>query len=467
MTDQLIGFALFWGVWMVVPMLIDGVTALAYLSAAIKAKAGSSPRGVSLPLKDFPLVSIIIPAYNGAEVLPACLKAIREQSYPHDRIEVLIIDNLSTDGTRSVIAREQERRFAGTINLTSLPYRGKSGALNAGIHQARGELIFNVDADTMLDRDAVYEMARAFEQDEKLAAATGSVEVLPPDRDPITGEHLEIHPLRYMIGQAEFMEYYEGFRIGRQYQSQTQSLFTLAGAFSAFRREVMLRTFMYDRRTVSEDTDLTFFIGAHFPELNVRAIAPAVVYVHPTASLQDLYAQRLRWQRGQLEVASLYPEFDRHPFRIRGLAISKALLVDHTLAFPRVVWTFLLPFMFLLGYPIEVVVTATLALYLIYILVEGLYMGVAYWVAEGEARSRIRRLWWLAAFMPAYRWIVFWFRFSGFLSVLKDPKQWRSRDPLTETYYGARHLGTLLVTFMTQSFLPRLAALLGSVVRLR
>jgi hypothetical protein len=123
--------------------------------------------------------------------------------------------------------------------------------------------------------------------------------------------------------------------------------------------------------------------------------------------------------------------------------------------------------MFLLGYPVEVVVTATLALYVIYIGVEMLYMGVAFWVAEGEAKARLRRLWWMPLFMPAYRWLVFWFRFSGFLSVLKDPKQWRTRDPITESFYGARHLATMMMTFLTQSFLPRLAALIGGVVRLR
>lgn len=467
MTDQLVGFALFWGVWMVVPLLIDGVTAIAYFSAAIRARAGRSPVGPEKPLKNYPLVSIIIPSYNGAADLPVCLKAIREQSYPANKIEVLVVDNRSSDDTRAVMAREQERPFEGSINVISLPYRGKAGALNAGIHHSRGDLILNVDADTALDEHALYEMARAFEEDEKLAAATGSVDVLPPDIDPLTGEHREVHPLRYAMAQAEFVEYYEGFRIGRQYQSQTDSLFTLAGAFSAFRREVMLRTFMYDQRTVSEDTDLTFYIATHFPDLRVKAVASSIVYVHPTPSLKQLYAQRVRWQRGQIEVAAMYPQFERHPFRLRGLSVVKSLIVDHTLAFPRVVWTFLLPFMFLLGYPLEVVISATLGLYLIYVGVEALYYLVALWVSEGEPRSRLWRLWWMPVFMPLYRWTTFWFRFSGFLAAVKEPKQWQAKDPLSESYYSARRMSTLALTFLTQSFMPKLAAIIGGVVRFR
>lgn len=467
MTDQLVGFALFWGVWMVVPLLIDGVTAVAYLSAAIRAAVKRVPLNKRGPLKGFPLISIIVPAYNGGNVLPICLKAIREQTYPGASIEVLVIDNRSTDNTRAVMAREQELPFAGTINMISLPYKGKAGALNAGIHHSRGELILNVDADTALAKDAIYEMARAFEQDENLAAATGSVEVSPPDRDPLTGEPREVHPLRNAMAQAEFVEYYEGFRIGRQYQSQTNSLFTLAGAFSAFRRDVMLRTFMYDQRTVSEDTDLTFYIAMNFPEKRVRAIADAIVYVHPTPSLKQLYAQRVRWQRGQIEVAAMYPELERHPFRLRGISIAKSLLVDHTLAFPRVVWTFLLPFMFLLGYPVEVVITATLGLYLIYVGVEALYYIVALWVSEGEPRKRLLSLWWIPVFMPLYRWTTFWFRFSGFLSVLKEPKQWQARDPLSESYESLRRMAAVALTFVTGSFMPKLAALIGGVVRFR
>ena len=103
----------------------------------------------------------------------------------------------------------------------------------------------------MLDPEAILEMVRAFELDPNVAAATGSIEVLPADVDPRTGEHVNIHPLKFLMAEAEFLEYYAGFRIGRQYQSQTKSLFTLAGAFSAFRRDVLLKTFLYDDSTVS------------------------------------------------------------------------------------------------------------------------------------------------------------------------------------------------------------------------
>ncbi|MEX0762941.1 MAG: glycosyltransferase [Dehalococcoidia bacterium] len=467
MTDQVLGFVLFWGVWLFVPMLIDGVTAVAYFIGAYRSRHDVLSTGKSARIKNPPLVSIIIPAHNAAGVISHCLESIRRQTYDQEKIEILVVDNKSADHTRRVLSTEQSKPFGGVMNWITLPYRGKSGALNAGIHRVSGDIICNIDADTVLDKDAILEMVRAFDEDPKVAAVTGAIEVLPAYIDPATGKKRKTHPLKYVMAEAEFLEYYSGFRIGRQYQSRTSSLFTLAGAFSAFRRDVLLNTFMYDERTVSEDTDLTFFIASRFPDRKVRAVARAVAYVHPTETLKALYAQRVRWQRGQLEVAAMYPEFERHPFRIRGLALPKSLIIDHTLAFPRVVWTFLLPMMYFIGYPLSLVVSASLSMYLIYMAVDGLYMGVAYMLAEGEAKSRIRQHWWMVLFMPAFRWTTFWFRFGGFLAVMMEPKEWRVRDPVTETRVGVRKVGVATLTFLTQSFLPRLAALFGIVIRTR
>ena len=458
MTDQFIGFVLFWGVWLFVPMLIDGVTAVAYFIGAFRSRPGARPQHEEAELTHYPMVSLIIPVYNGAEVLGQCMESIRKQSYPHDRMEVLVVDNMSNDGTSEVFFREQEQPFGGAFHWMSLPYQGKPGALNAGIHRVRGDIVCNIDADTILADDAILAMIRGFERDPELAAATGAIEVLP------LGAGYQ-HPVRYVMAEAEFLEYYTGFRIGRQYQSQTSSLFTLAGAFSAFRRDVLLRTFLYDTRTVSEDTNLTFFISRAFPDMHTACISEAVAYVEPTEGFRKLYAQRVRWQRGQLEVAALFPEFERHPFRIRGISLPKTLLVDHTLAFPRVVWTFLLPMLYFVGYPLALVVGATLSMYLIYMVVDGIYIAVAHALAEGDARARIRRHWWMFLFLPAFRWTLFWFRFGGFLSVLMESKSWRVEDPVTETRESLNRMSTAMLTFITRSFLPRVAALFGGMLR--
>jgi poly-beta-1,6-N-acetyl-D-glucosamine synthase len=245
------------------------------------------------------------------------------------------------------------------------------------------------------------------------------------------------------------MEYYAGFRIGRQYQSLTNSLFTLAGAFSAFRRDVLLQTPLYQSQTVSEDTHLTFELHRRFAGMHLECLPDAIAYVEPSPSLSALYAQRVRWQRGELEVASLFKDFLGLPVGLRGVSVPRSLIVDHTLAFPRLVWTFLMPLLYFFGYPLEIVVSATLSMYLVYMVVDGLFALVAHALADADSRARIRKNWWMFTVLPAFRWTTFWFRFAGFLTALKEPPEWRAQDPVQQTIQGLRHVKTSSVVILT------------------
>ena len=53
-------------------------------------------------------------------------------------------------------------------------------------------------------------------------------------------------------------------------------------------------------------------------------------------------------------------------------------------------------------------------------------------LADDAARKRLRRNWWLCGVLPMYRFILFWFRFGGFLSVLTEPAEWKVKDPVTQ-----------------------------------
>jgi biofilm PGA synthesis N-glycosyltransferase PgaC len=433
MTDALYSFLLFWAIWLLVPIAVDGTTALAYLIGVWRSERHKIRQRLGTRLDYYPMVTIIIPVHNGAPYLQKCIESIRHQSYPHDKIEVFVVDNLSDDGSFKVFADEQTKPFGGVLHWVSVPQKGKAYALNAGVHIARGEYVANIDCDVVLHEDAVLNMIKAFVADEELAAATGSVEILPRNNNGSD-------PLHHLLAECEFTEYFTSFRIGRQYQSNTNSLFTLAGAYSMFRRSILLQTFLYDKQTVSEDTKLTFELHKKFSELKIICVGEAVVYTEPTPSFSALYSQRVRWQRGQLEVSSLFPEFVRTPFRMRGLASSKSLIVDHTLAFARAVWTFLLPMLYFVGYPLSMVVSANLVMYACYMGVEVAYWFTSYILADNGVRKRLRKNWWLFIVMPLYRFVLFWFRFGGFLSVLTEPADWKAKDPFTQVSEGMKKL---------------------------
>lgn len=430
MTNTLLNFAIFWGVWLLVPMLIDGLTYVVYLAGVWRAAFRYRARARKEDAPFFPyLVTIIIPVYNGQHSLGPCLESIRKQSYPQECIQVVVANNQSTDESFDVFTREQAKSFGGTVTWLDLAQKGKVYALNAGIHVALGTLIVNIDCDTVLHPDAIRNVARTFYLEPDLAAATGVIEVLPADR-------AKLPPWRVIWAECEALEYLTAFRIGRQYQTSTNSLFTLAGAFSAFRREVLLNTFLYDNTTVSEDTKLTHEVHQQAQHRNMRiaCVSSAIAYVEPTLSTSRLYAQRVRWQRGELEVAALQASLKaRDMLRVRGVSMSRTLMIDHTLAFPRMVWTFLMPMLYFLGYPLPLVVSATVGMYVFYAVIEALSMLTCYALSTSEERQRLRQGWYIWAIMPSYRFILFWFRFGGFLSVLTDTAQWRVAAPWEET----------------------------------
>jgi putative glycosyltransferase (exosortase G-associated) len=433
MANTLLAFFVFWGIWIVVPLLIDGLSALTLFVGVVWARLAGRLTPPP-PVQEFhPRVSLIIPVLNGERTLSTCLASLRFQTYPHECLEVFVVDNGSTDGTFAVFQQAQAQSFGGQLHWISTPFRGKAWALNAGIHLTSGKYLINIDADVVLAADAISQMVAAFEADPNISAATGGVEVLPARPDD--------ERLAHLIAECEFQEYLSAFWMGRQYQSLTQSLYTLAGAFSAFRRDVLLQTFLYDKLTVSEDTKLTLDIYKHVPGAQIVCVPQAIAYVTPTPSLAGLYAQRVRWQRGQLEVVALHAErINFNVLQLRGLALSRLMMIDHTLLFPRLIWTFLFPLMTAFGYPLSLVVSATLFMYVFYIGINAVTALSMYMIAGEVERERLRAHGWIVALMPAYRFLIFIFRLAGSLIALAEPAEWRVADPVTETRRAGQKL---------------------------
>lgn len=432
-TDNWFSALGFWGVWLFVPILVDGFQAFRYLLYTIVGRAKRLPIRpvVKAPQGKWPRVTVLVPVYNSQDNLAACIESIKRQSYPAELIEILAIDNGSKDSSFRVFCEQQQANWEGSIHWLSTFHQGKPWALNVGIQYARGDYIINVDSDVILHDDAISNMVAAFEHDPDLIAATGAVEIRP--------EAQETGALR-LLHECEFQEYYFGFNVGRRFQSMSKSLFTLAGAFSAFRRDVLLNTHMYDTSTVGEDTYMTFALQEAHPGKRVSVVTSSVCYTDPIPSLRALYAQRVRWQRGEIEVIAAHPQLAKRGIFHRGFAPVRTLLVDHTLAFPRITWTFLMPALVLFGYSPSTVILATIALYGAYTLVEAATWVTSALLVVNPSAKRLWRGWWVIPFMPAYRYLLFWMRFAGTLTVLTEAHQWRTTDPVTAS---RDHLQTL------------------------
>ena len=125
---------------------------------------GSLPSSISNPQPPIP-ISVVIPAYNSADTLPACLQALQAQTFPSDRYEIIVVDDGSTDDTAKVA------RDSG-VQVMSQPNAGQAAARNRGARAARGDILLFTDADCMPAPDWIEQMMAAF-ADPDVAGAKG------------------------------------------------------------------------------------------------------------------------------------------------------------------------------------------------------------------------------------------------------------------------------------------------------
>lgn len=444
-AERSLAFLLFWGIWMLAPLAIDVTMALVFLTIVIFFPE-KKERELFENLTYLPYVSIIIPVHNSSDTLYKCLHSTVNQSYPSDKMQVICVNNGSSDDSFDVFTEFQNEFHELNLSWINMDRAGKSIALNAGIYMIKGDYVINVDSDAWLDENAVMRMVEAFENDHSLAAATGAIHI---------GKEL-ITKTNFMdiIHYCEEIEYLVAFNVGRRYQSVTNNLFTLAGAFSAFRRDVILNSLMYSERTVSEDTDLTFQIRqrTRINQSRIACVSSAIAYVEPVCSMNKLYSQRVRWQRGQIEVTAMHPGvLDRWSSAL-GSFNGRMMMVDHTLAFSRLTWTFLIPFLYFLGYPMKLVLAAFAGLYFCYLILDFLYYAVAVKEASGAYRERIKKTWWVIFFLPIFRFFTYWFRFSGILLTMTEPAAWRVENPVDQLKNALNRTRSNLKLRMQRSF---------------
>lgn len=462
-------FILIWGVWLITPVLVDGFETLFILVTVLAHH--KERRQARMPLHDemLPRVSVIIPAHNEAEVIDRCIESVKAQSYPHELLDIIIVDDGSTDGTADAAERHADPAyesagyvlrgdrikagpFEGKIIVIRNGHAGKAHALNAGVRDAAGEIIVNIDSDVVLAPRAIRAIAEHFVRHPDVDAATGNIEVdwdLLVRRDE-HGQLLldeegntiprELSLIERFLVRSQFLEYLCAFDLGRRSQSIAGTMYSLAGACSAFRRSVFDDGHVYRNDTVSEDTLLTFDL--HRAGKRISFVEDARVHLEPVIDWDGLYAQRLRWARGQLEVLGLHEDAIGNA-KLGGFgsfAVPKMLVFDHTLAFPRLVWMPLILCFPLFGYSWRLVGIALATMYLFYLAMELIDSVIAYGISDRHTRSRIESSEWAVLGLPLYRFVVFHFRFSGFLATLTERQQWTVSGPLETAKGDARTL---------------------------
>ena len=269
-----------------------------------------------------PAVSVILPAYNEETDVVSSAQSLLDLRYP--RHEVIVVNDGSTDGTLErlreafdlVPVREALRtriptsRIRGTYvsrrrpNLWVLDKEngGKSDALNAGINAATHPYVCTVDADVILEEDALLMVVKPVADDPELVAAAGGIVRIANGCRIESGRLVEFGLPQSHLARFQVVEYFRAFLIGRLAFDSLNGVLIISGAFGLFSREHVEAVGGYAPDTAGEDIELVArlhrYLRERGEEYRIRFIPDPVCWTEVPERVATLSRQRRRWQRG-------------------------------------------------------------------------------------------------------------------------------------------------------------------------
>ncbi|SDP81141.1 glycosyltransferase family 2 protein [Lentzea jiangxiensis] len=272
-------------------------------------------------------VSVVMPAHNEEATIVESVNAMLALRHP--LFEVVVVDDGSTDGTFEVLRAHfglvevprvvpDDVPTRGAITAVHAPPAavplvvvrkengGKASANNTGINVAVQPLVCMVDADSLLDPDALLAVARPFGDDPEHVVATGGVVRAVNDSTVVAGRVTELRMPRTWLARTQVVEYLRAFLLGRSGWSALNALVVVSGAFGLFRRDVLVETGGLDVDTIGEDAELVVrlhrWLRDHRRHARVVFVPEPVAWTEVPESLRVLGRQRRRWSRGLAEV---------------------------------------------------------------------------------------------------------------------------------------------------------------------
>lgn len=278
-----------------------------------------------------PAVSILAPAFNEATTCIESVKSLLKLNYP--TVEVIFINDGSKDATLEVMINEYdlvktERVYIQTIatkpvkgiyvsrkpaykNLIVVDKQngGKADALNVGINVSRYPLLCAIDADSILEDDALLKVTKPFLDHEGVIAVGGIVRIANGctiERGRVTDVRLS----NKLIPSFQVIEYYRAYLAGRMGWGAINGLLIISGAFGLFKRDIVVNVGGYKHDTVGEDMELIVRMHRYCLEndipYRVEFVPDPVCWTEAPESLKILGRQRNRWHRGLLDTLLIH-----------------------------------------------------------------------------------------------------------------------------------------------------------------
>jgi len=270
-------------------------------------------------------ISILVPAYNEEASVVESVRALLALSYPN--FEVVVVNDGSKDGTLDALIDAFGLEPVFRVYDTAVSHRpirglygsprypkllvvdkengGKADALNAGINLARMPLFCAIDADSLLENDALLRAVQPFAEDPVDVLAVGGNIRIANGCKVRAGQLLEVGLPRNPLALFQVVEYLRAFLMARLAWSHMNALLIISGAFGIFKRGAAIDVGGYSHGTVGEDIEIIVKIRRLIAERKIRGevrfVPDPVCWTEAPETLRVLGRQRRRWQRGSLE----------------------------------------------------------------------------------------------------------------------------------------------------------------------
>jgi cellulose synthase/poly-beta-1,6-N-acetylglucosamine synthase-like glycosyltransferase len=293
-----------------------------------KAERGDRFRPLRRPLRSG--ISIVVPAYDEELVIVPAVRSLLAADY--EPLEVVVSDDGSQDGTLAALTEAFDLRelpLGDRFGLETEPLEalyvsaidprlrvarkrngGRADAINAGINLARHKLVGIVDADSLIDRDALARIVEVFAADpDRVVAVGGTVRianggviedgVMTKPRVPVQG-----------IEASQVAEYLRSFLASRIAWASMNGLLIISGAFGVFRRDLFRAVGGLSRDTLGEDMELVMRLHEQLRPVRkgvrIEFAADATCWTEAPPGLKPLRGQRIRWHIGLLDNLRLH-----------------------------------------------------------------------------------------------------------------------------------------------------------------
>jgi len=236
----------------------------------------------SLKLKNYPLVTVIVPAYNEEKTILKTLESINNLNYPVDKLEVIVVNDGSKDHTEKIVCDYIKDK--PHFQILSHSNRGKAASMNRALSLAKGEFFACLDADSFVHPDTLRKMLHMYEEDPdpKLAIITPAMKVYQP---------------KNLLQRVQWLEYIVIILIAR-ISSHLDCLYVAPGPFSVYRTAAISKLGGFSEGHITEDQEIAY--RAQQEHYRIKQCPDGYVYTTAPKDLGPFYRQRRRWYLGSM-----------------------------------------------------------------------------------------------------------------------------------------------------------------------